>query len=103
MRAAILAADPAIAEGIKWNAPSFRTSEYFATTNLREKNGFGVIFHLGAKVRDHAAGGMAIEDPLNLLKWLAEDRAAIVFEGLEDFNAKKSAFERIIQQWISYV
>jgi hypothetical protein len=35
IRSSMLAADRAIAEGIKWNAPSFRTSEYFATTNLR--------------------------------------------------------------------
>ena len=28
IRQVILGADPAIAEGIKWNAPSFRTSEH---------------------------------------------------------------------------
>jgi len=34
IRQAILGADPRIREGIKWNAPSFRTTEYFATTHL---------------------------------------------------------------------
>ena len=52
MRAAILGADPSIREGVKWNAPSFRTHEYFATTNLREKKGIGLILHLGAKAED---------------------------------------------------
>jgi hypothetical protein len=28
LRQIILGADPRISEGIKWNAPSFRTSEY---------------------------------------------------------------------------
>ena len=49
VRAVILAADPAIGEGIRWNVPSFRTSEYFATMHLRMKAGIGVILHFGAR------------------------------------------------------
>ena len=103
IRAAILGADDSIAEGIKWKAPSFRTSEYFATINLREKKGIGMILHLGAKVRNIPSGSMVIDDPAKLLKWLGRDRAMIVFESREDFSAKKAAFERIIQQWIVHV
>eukprot|EP01031_Cornospumella_fuschlensis_P007315 gene7315-9064_t len=55
LRQAIPAVDPAIAEGIKWNAPSWRTSEYFATTHLRSKTGLGLILHLGAKARQAGA------------------------------------------------
>lgn len=103
IRSLILAADPGISEGIKWNAPSFRTTEYFATTNLREKNGVGVILHLGAKVREIPPGGLPIDDPERLLKWLAQDRAAVVFKDLNDFNAKKAAFLGVIRSWIAYV
>jgi hypothetical protein len=42
LRQIFLGADPSIAEGIKWNAPSFRTSEYFATFHLRAKDGVQV-------------------------------------------------------------
>jgi len=79
IRTLMLGVDPSIAEGIKWNAPSFRTTEYFATTNLRAKNVIGVILHLGAKAREMPDGGMKINDPKNLLKWLAKDRAAVEF------------------------
>ena len=103
IRASILSTHRTIAEGIKWNAPSFRTSEYFATTNLREKKGIGVILHLGAKVRDLPSGGIVIDDPAKLLKWLGKDRAMIVFENLGDFNSNKAAFQRIIHEWISHV
>src|SRR5262245_16729700 len=75
IRKAITGAAPGIREGIKWNAPSFRTTEYFATTNLREKAGIGLILHLGAKIRALPAGGIAIQDPAKLLKWLGKDRA----------------------------
>jgi hypothetical protein len=103
IRAAILGADDSIAEGIKWKAPSFRTSEYFATLNLREKKGIGMILHLGAKVRNLSSGSIVIDDPAKLLKWLGKDRAMIVFESREDFSAKKAAFEHIIKQWIVHV
>jgi hypothetical protein len=103
IRAAVLAADRSIAEGVKWNAPSFRTTEYFATINLREKKGVGIILHLGAKTRDLPLEPEGINDPARLLKWLGEDRAMILFENLEDFNTKKTAFEQIIQQWITHV
>jgi hypothetical protein len=103
IRRLILGADTAIAEGIKWNAPSFRTGEYFATTNLREKKGVGVVFHLGAKVRKLPADGLAMEDPTKLLEWIGKDRAMVVFRNLEDVNAKSAALVRIVQQWILHV
>jgi hypothetical protein len=102
LRKSILSVDDTIAEGIKWNAPSFRTREYFATVNLREKQGIGLILHLGAKVRV-ASGDVVIDDPAKLLKWLAKDRGMIVFDGPADFNAKKPAFERVLRQWIKHV
>jgi hypothetical protein len=103
IRRTILGADPAIAEGIKWNAPSFRTTEYFATINLRERGGIGIILHLGAKVRDMGPDGLLIEDPDGLLRWLAKDRAVVVFKDWNDSTARTSAFQRLIKQWVAYV
>ena len=103
IRSAVLGVDPGIAEGIKWNAPSFRTTEYFATTNLREKAGIGIILHRGAKVREVGPEGVLISDPEGLLKWLAKDRAVVVFKDMEDFVAKRVAFEGVVRQWITYV
>lgn len=103
VRQALLGADPAIAEGVKWNAPSYRTKDYFATTNLREKAGMGIILHLGAKVRDTHPEGLPIKDLDGLLRWLAKDRATVVFKDMDDFTAKRAAFVDVIQQWIAHV
>lgn len=103
LRKLVLGVDPAIAEGIKWNAPSFRTTEYFATTNLRARAGIGVILHLGAKSRDLPAGGVAIADPEGMLRWLGNDRAVVEFAGLEELNAKGAAFRAVLRQWIAHV
>ena len=103
MREVMLAAHPSISEGIKWNAPSFRTTGYFATTNLRAKAGIGVILHLGAKVRELPAGGVAIEDPTKLLKWLGKDRAMIEFGSSKELNEKKPELQAVLRQWINHV
>jgi hypothetical protein len=103
LRAAILASDASISEGVKWNAPSFKVTEYFATTNLRTKTGVGLVLHFGAKVRAVAAGKDTIRDPEGLLKWLAQDRATIIFADDEDLRAKTPALQAIVRQWIAHV
>lgn len=103
LRAIVLEVDPTIREGVKWNAPSFRTSEYFATTHLRTKRGIGVILHFGAKVREVAAGRESIADPEGLLTWLAKDRATVVFASAGDLATKQKALQAIVRQWIAHV
>lgn len=103
LRQIILGADPGIAEGIKWNAPSFHTSEYFATLHLRAKDGVQVILHLGAKRRESATSGIVIDDPESLLEWLARDRASVKFRDLAEIDARRSAFADLIRQWIEHV
>ena len=103
LRAAVRAADPAIAEGVKWNAPSFRTGEYFATMNLRAKVGIALVLHFGAKVRQVAAGPDSIDDPTRLLKWLAADRALVEFNSEADLQAKQGALQAVLRQWIRHV
>ena len=100
IRQVVRGADPAIVEGIKWNAPSFRTTEYFATTHLRAKQGVGLILHLGAKVRDLPE--VSIDDADGLLRWLAKDRAIVTFADADDVWHRKAALEHIVRQWIRH-
>ena len=103
LRKIILGADPSIAEAIKWNAPSFHTTEHFATFQLRSKDGAQLILHLGAKPRDTAITGIAIDDPDSLLVWLAKDRALATFRDMNEVDSRRNAFGAIIRQWIRYV
>lgn len=101
LRQIIVRVDPAIREGIKWNAPSFRTGEWFATTHLRAKSGIALILHLGAKMR--SAPTPLIDDPARLLEWLGKDRASIAFADVAAVDATRPALERILRQWIRHV
>lgn len=103
LRRLVLSVDPGIAEGIKWNVPSFRNGEYFATSHLRAKAGIGLILHLGAKVRELPAGGVAIDDPAGLLKWLGKDRAQIEFRNAAEIERHRAALVALLAQWIRHV
>ena len=103
LRAAIIGSVKTITEGIKWNAPSYKTHEYFATTNLRAKIGVGLVLHFGAKARAVDASSENIADPSGLLKWVAKDRATLEFKDAKDIETKRSALQAIVRQWIKYV
>lgn len=103
LRRIILGADARIGEGIKWNAPSYRTTDWFATTHLRARDGVHIILHFGAKKRAGFAPRDAIDDPDSLLEWLAEDRAVARFRDMADVEARQSAFAAVVRQWIEHV
>ena len=100
LRTLILGIDPAINEGIKWNAPSYRLLEYFATTNLRVKGGVGIVLHLGAKVRQTA---VQIDDPAKLLTWHGPNRASFIVRDMAALRAHTPALKMILSQWLPYV
>ncbi|MDF2695611.1 MAG: hypothetical protein K0S65_3994, partial [Labilithrix sp.] len=104
LRKTILGASAEIHEGIKWNAPSFRTTnEWFATFHLRSKEQVSVVLHLGAKVKPAATKGIAVADPSKLLVWRGKDRALVSFTDAADVKAKREAFGRVVSEWIRWV
>lgn len=103
VRAVILAASARIREEIKWNAPSFRTTEHFATFHLRAKDGVQVVLHLGAKARPGTTLQGEIPDPRGLLAWRAPDRATVTFRDLAHIRQEKAAFTRLLRHWVERV
>lgn len=95
-------AAPGIEEGVKWNAPSFRTTEWFATIHLRTTAQVQVVLHLGAK----AGGAVAeatIPDPDGLLKWLGKDRAMASLGLGMALRGRRAAWRRIVAAWVGFV
>ena len=102
IRVAILGADRTITEGIKWNTASFYCHGWFATIGVRAKAGVQLVLHHGAKVRADTTLSRTIDDPSQLLTWLAKDRATIIFASAEDFKSRQAAFKNIIKQWVKH-
>jgi hypothetical protein len=102
VRRAILAADPMITEGIKWNSPSFYCHGWFATIGSRKPAQVDVVLHCGAKVRPNCGVRRMIDDPDRLLTWPSQDRALLSFKGGDEFQVRRLSFQRIIRQWEAY-
>ena len=100
LRTSVLKVDPRITEGIKWNAPSFRFKEWFATFNVRGKGVLMIVFHRGAKVRDGTGVAAPVPDPTGLVEWLSPDRCVARFCGLKDIEARRAAFQEFVRHWI---
>jgi hypothetical protein len=98
----ILAADPRIGEGIKWNAPSFHLGgRHFATMQLRRADRMLLVLHLGAGKR--ALPKDAIADPHRQLAWLGADRATWSFADLTDVEARAAGLQDLLRQWMAHV
>ncbi len=102
VRKVILGVSPAVREEIKWNAPSFYTTEHFATFNLRAQDRVRLILHTGAKVKAGATRP-AVADPEGLLEWLGKDRAMVTLGDSRDVKAKSRALAAILAEWIQHV
>lgn len=101
LRELILSASPAVREGIKWNAPSFRTGDDFATFHLRAKDGVQLVLHFGAAPRRDSAARDEIDDPSGLLSWKSPDRAIVTFRELDHVLASRAALLAVLRQCTS--
>jgi len=103
LRRIILDADQRIREEVKWNAPSFFTTEHFATFNLRAKVGVQLVLHLGTKKQLHANVRASLADFESMLVWKAPDRALLQFPDMMTVGAQSAQLTRVIQIWIDHV
>jgi len=95
----VLGAAPGITAAVKWNAPSFRTTEFFATIHLRSHDEVQLILHRGAKARP-GANLPSIDDPAGRLRWLAKDRAIFALGRGANLAVSLGELEAIVRQWI---
>ncbi len=100
VRQRILAVDPAIHEAIKWNSASFRTTDFFATINLRYVKGVQLVFHMGAKAKSTAESGVEIADPAGILEWRAKDRCLVTLGKGQELQARLPALDALVREWI---
>lgn len=103
LRAVILAADRRIKEGVKWNAPSFYTTEHFATFHLRSRDAVLLILHLGARPRPGVGMQDAIGESAVPLEWKGPARAIVAFRNLADVERYSAGLTQLLRRWIAHV
>jgi len=100
VRALLLSAMPGISEAIKWNAPSFRTEEFFATFHLRSREDVQLVFHTGAKKKATKAKVVLSPKAEALVKWLDSDRALVTLSPSR-LASQKIAFSTLVREWVT--
>jgi predicted transport protein len=100
LRRCILALSENVTEEVKWNAPSFRIEDHFATFRLHPAKSIQLVLHTGAKVKKDAKA-FRIDDPAGLLKWPAADRAVLTFASEAELQNHMADVTHLLRQWIA--
>jgi hypothetical protein len=93
LREVIKNANSKITERVKWNAPSYYYKADMAAFNPRAKGFVQIIFVFPKE-------GM-IKDTSGLLEGDWKDRRMAKFYDLEDIKSKKSALEKVVNDWVN--
>lgn len=99
LRQAILAIDPRITEEVKWNAPSFKLVDHFATFKLHPPTQIQIVLHTGSKAVAPPRQ-FELQTPSNLVKWAAPDRCALTLKPSEAAAELEAEVVRLVQQWV---
>jgi hypothetical protein len=100
IRAVFHALSPAVAEEIKWNTPSFRAGDDFATLHLRDPARPMVVFHTGVKGTGAVLRGR-IDEPPGRIDWRAPDRCLFKLGPAADRAESLPALRRFALDWLA--
>lgn len=94
LRTVIRQAGPELGERVKWNAPSYYIGKAdMAAFNLHQTEFVQLVFVFPA--------GLMIEDRRGLLEGDWKDRRIARFNDAADVEAKRSALQAIVGEWVS--
>ena len=90
IREIILETDDRVEECIKWSSPTFIYKGNIASFFMNAKKNVSLMFHKGA----------LINNPEGLLAGEGKEARTARFYGLDDIEAKKTALQKVIREWI---
>ena len=103
VREQIRQAEPALVEGVKWNAPSYALNgNDIITFNFRNYGSVSLIFHTGPKGKDTKTGHRLFEDNSGLINWLADKRFVLKVEDGRFLHTHTAEITRLVQTWVTY-
>ena len=96
---AIVAADPAITETVKWNAPNFRyAGDDRVTFRLQPGDRVELVLHRG--VTPKPTVGFRFDDPAGLVTWAAVDRGTITITPGSDLASAITDVVDLVTRWM---
>ena len=103
VRALIAQAEPALVEGVKWNAPSYALNgNDIITFNFRNYGSVSLIFHTGPKGKDTKTGQRLFEDTTGLVEWVADKRFVMKVGDGRFLQTHAATIKKLVQTWVTY-
>ncbi|MCB0569087.1 MAG: DUF1801 domain-containing protein [Phaeodactylibacter sp.] len=100
LRQALLEADSALTENIKWNGPNYCDGAHDRITmRIQPPRQIQLIFHRGAKKLEQPKARL-ISDTSGLLSWRENDRAIATFKTMEAVKQAESNLKLIVKAWL---
>lgn len=90
LRDIIKGVDPRITEQFKWNAPSYRFTDYICTFHLHATQHVHLVFHNPA----------IASIPSPILEGDYVDRRMAYFKSMEDVHAKRAELEHVVRSLV---
>jgi hypothetical protein len=101
VRKIILACRADITEHIKWNAPSYcYLGDDRITFKLNKNDVVQLVFHSSAKGIEDKKRPPIFVDETKLLDWVADKRALLSFNDMNDIIAKEKDICLLVNKWI---
>lgn len=100
LRRAILAIDERITEEVKWNAPSFKLTDHFATFKLHPPKNIQLVLHTGSKPVTPQRQ-FSLQASAGLVKWAAADRCVLTLQSAAEAQQREADVVSIVRQWIA--
>lgn len=96
-----------VVAGVKWNSVSFRaggeSGEWFATVNVRAKEGIVLVLHAGARGKNDIKALVSGLKAAQELRWLGVDRAVVNVESAADWKRKWKVLKLVMSTWAACV
>ena len=103
VRRLIQQAEPALVDGMKWNAPSYALDgNDIITFNFRNYGLVSLIFHTGPKGKDTKTGQRLFEDASGLVEWLADKRFVLKVVDGRFLQTHAAEITNLVQTWVTY-
>lgn len=104
LRALIKEAEPALAEGIKWNSPSYALGGRDCITfSVRPGKPVLVVFHTGTEVQEKKKGAPVLQDSTGMLSWRSDIRATAEFVDSAAVKERAADVQWIVRAWSKIV
>lgn len=103
LRTLIRQAEPALAEGVKWNAPSYALGgNDIITFNFRNYGAVALIFHTGPKGKDTKTGHRLFADRTGLIEWVADKRFVVKVADGRFLHDHATEIISLVQTWVAF-